>query len=95
MKNRTISCSNYIPPANHSPSGLYDIECHATFEIGSLNLCVGSSSVSSIECETELISEAVTPFWSGFEFRRMAYSMGGEVDDDEMPFLAEDNGGEG
>ena len=34
------------PPASHSPSGLYDMACHAVLLIGSLNLRVGSSSCS-------------------------------------------------
>jgi len=43
--------------------------------------------------EIELVSEAETPFPSEFEF--LAHSTGGEVDDDEMPFLVEVGGGGG
>jgi hypothetical protein len=31
------SAERYIPPASHSPSGLYDIACQAVLLIGSLN----------------------------------------------------------
>lgn len=45
--------------------------------------------------ETELVSEAVTLLPLEFEFRPAVYSTGGELDDDKIPFLAEDGGGEG
>lgn len=45
--------------------------------------------------ETGLVSEAVVPSPLEFELRPLVYSTGGEVDNDEMPFLAEDDGGEG
>jgi len=38
------SCNS--PPANHSPSGLYAMICHAVLFMGSWNLCVGSNSCS-------------------------------------------------
>lgn len=59
---------------------------------------MGSNSVSSIGCafmETGLVSEAVEPLPFELEFRATVSSTGGEVDDDGMPFLAEDGGGEG
>lgn len=38
--------NSYVPPANHSPSGLYAMLCHATLLIGSVKRYVGSSSTS-------------------------------------------------
>ena len=59
---------------------------------------MASNSVSSIEyafTETELLSEAETLLGSEIECCGMVISVGGDVDVDETPFLAEDDGGEG
>ena len=42
-----------------------------------------------------MVSEAVTPLPLEFEFRSVVYSTGGELDNEETPFLAEDGDGEG